>query len=119
MDVVRHDHKSVRFNARELVLQFLPPALDHLPGVAQAHLIACHLAQEVRPLLYAGGHEVRPRLSIVISPQADGATVMPFGVAGHAANILSLVSRSTTAGWPPIASIGGWPSALRADELRL
>ena len=66
VDVVWHDDELVQFDRRKSFGQFTPDALDHLPGLVQAHLFVNHVAKETQVFLNGNGHEVGADLCVVV-----------------------------------------------------
>jgi hypothetical protein len=83
MDMIGHDHKGVRFDARIMARQLVPCRLHHPPGVIQQHFAAYDIPEETRMILRADGDEIRPGLGVIIIHQPDGSPMMFLRVIFH------------------------------------
>jgi hypothetical protein len=81
--MIRHDHEFVDLDRCKFTVQFKPPSFNHPPGVIQSHLTRRYVAEQTRPILCADGHEIRSRLSVIVTHQPDRAAATFFRVVFH------------------------------------
>ena len=69
MKMIWHDYEFVRFDRGKFVVQCKPPTFDHAPGIVQPYFSIHDLAEQALAVLCADGHEIPPRLRVVVTPQ--------------------------------------------------
>ncbi len=76
VDMVRHDHEGVSFDAGIPFRDLVPDCLHHFTSIRQAYFLTCYITQEARPILCADRHEICSGLSVIVSVQAKGTPVV-------------------------------------------
>src|SRR5947209_20247575 len=76
VDVVWHHDAGIKGAVIEPSWQIQPCLLDQLPDRAQYHLIADYLAKQTLSLMRDNRNEIRTRLRIIVTLQADGSPVV-------------------------------------------
>jgi len=71
MDMVRHDNKGVQRNVREVIRNGIPTSPYGLCDLVEYHLVIYDLAEQIFPAPGADGYEIRARLGIIESRQAQ------------------------------------------------
>lgn len=71
-----HDNEGVRFHAGiKKRRSYVPKRLDHPSRIIQRHFSINHIRKQALPILRHDGDEMRHRLGVIVSLQADGAAV--------------------------------------------
>jgi hypothetical protein len=83
VDMVRHDHEGIDFDAGVCPGNFVPGRLHHVGRRGGTHLAVDDLAEQRSPVLDADGDDVETGGAVVVAFEADGAAVMAFGVVWH------------------------------------
>ena len=96
VDVIGHHHEGIRLDAGVMVRQFVPCGLHHLASVIQTHFAANDVPEETRVILRADGHEIGPRLGVIVVDQANRPTVMFLRVILHSVFLTDLEQRLWT-----------------------
>ena len=73
MYMIGHNDKGIQRNVWIMPGQPVPDLLYHSAIYVQPHFILHNFAEQVRPSMRAGGHEIRTRPRIIVTGQADGA----------------------------------------------
>jgi len=81
--MIWHGDVFVQIHLDKLLRQPLPPVFNHLSSVIQLHLASDNFAIKAFSMLGTGVEKVVARRRIVISPRANGSTMMFFGVVRH------------------------------------
>jgi hypothetical protein len=71
MEMVRHHDEGVQHNVREVIQNGIPANRCGLRYLVGYHLAAHNLTKQTLPMSGADGYEIRPRLGIVESRQAQ------------------------------------------------
>ncbi|MFN8590347.1 MAG: hypothetical protein U0031_02715 [Thermomicrobiales bacterium] len=78
--MVGHDHEGVQIGAREMVRDRLPAGQDDFADCRQVNTDIVDISEETGAVLSTNGDEVRPGLSVVVSPQANRPAMMVTGL---------------------------------------
>ena len=62
------------------MIQFQPPFFDHLPRLIQPHFSVDDITKQTCPIVCANRYKICPVLSVIVSLQADGSSVMFVGI---------------------------------------
>lgn len=80
MKMIRHDHVRAQINVSKSFWQIQPFPVNDFAEIIQPHLPIYHLAKQTIALIRDDGDEIRARLCVIISLQADGFSVVYFWI---------------------------------------
>ena len=78
MNMIWHYNERIQFNLWEMLWGIIPAFLHNLTSLIQLHLPIHHLTKQFLTLPCNHGDEIRTRLGVVISLQADGSPPVTF-----------------------------------------
>ena len=81
VDVIRHHYEIADSHVWKPVRQLSPDASDHLSGIVQLHFAVLNFAEQAFPSLGYDGHEICPRLAVVVPGKAVGTAAIPLEIA--------------------------------------
>jgi len=105
VDMVRHDHKRIQFDIGAEDAGANPFFVNNSSKRIHSHLPTHHLAKQTHPTLRADRNEIRARLGVIVTLQADGTPVMvssgDVSSIDYFSGITSMALHSRAVGLPP------------------
>src|SRR5207244_13131283 len=83
MQIIRHQHESIQFQARILRWQLKPAPMDHIPNVAEDYAIFFHFSENACSPFCANSYEVTGRIRIVVASKPHRSAMMNGGIVSH------------------------------------
>jgi hypothetical protein len=86
MKMIGHYNVCAQFNIRKFIRRFQTPFFNHFTGVVQYHFSVRDVPETAYLVLTTYRNEIHPCLRIIVSFQADAATVVDVRIVGHVNN---------------------------------